>query len=726
MDNYNSAHNLHNSHYYENQMDYSTEQKNSINYQQHERQMSLNKNGDSGNYDMNTFTKAPDDFDSNNVHSDTDRYNFDQHRHGYEEHNYGPSRVPAKPLYNYLNVKDEQYHNSSPLENGHNSHMASFDDNQNIQDYQMQGSHFNQPIEYHTEDIVNNHKLNHASTRESAHESTTHGSATHEHKNDYTYEQEAFEPNISMYNKKKSTFNADLSNHPLGASCIKQNNIYGYGEKKTSLVYESDYNKQRDNAYQQHERQLHLSKNEASTHDQYNYSDQNEYLKNRHFSKQNGDETNHMHHSPLSNEHRYMNNMSNEYFQDDASVTSSTIRNAREDAELFREKNISHTKIFDYVGPNKYDDDNDKVGHKKKLVDTFVPRYKNLSARETLLKHLAGNDNITVLAANSMDYNSEKSIDKEGKTLPNVYPFNVSENVKTVENDEQRRRCTPKLLAANCNYVNNYTNNGQDISLSQIRHNNISSHIFDTDDMYEKNGNLLASAKEATCVSMLNKRNEQKAANDQEVTIEKQEKRKNNPMYTDLFGRKTPDTYVNTSQQEKMLSATMKNNWMYHASDVKKYTQSVDEQKENISYENLNDYDKEKFNRKSFFVKDGYDNTKRLQEALKKGSNYALQAHLQSSFQSENESTNTPIDVNKVETYYLMLYNLKDSLSDEDIKKIVKESGAHLVSYKPDYDLLSNLRKSTAKLCIRHNKGKQGLEILQQLFSQFQVKAIEK
>lgn len=750
MNNYNSSFDN-----CENHIDHLTEPKRSfMNQPIHRSEAIVEKNEALYNQDMGTLKKAWEDVsNSNNIDPENHGYHNNEYGHQYEEYKHGLKNVTTKPSYNYSEIYDEQMNKPHMEEEAHR-YVKNEKDHMIDQEHSSRDMiNFNQLDEYHNTENNNKCESNHAI------------------KHDNSYHKEYNEPPTHLYNKKKSIFNPDHADYHLNATRIVQNNIYGDYEKNeqkennrndnnrydnnrynnhrydnnkndnnrndnnrndNNKIYNNkDYNNiHNNNPYQFNEVSTKTSKdlNEFNRHEEGNHSNEHEYLGERRncYLKNDKDEIQNKNYSMVEpNRYHDSNDIHNNgHFRDDISICSSTFSKPREDAHFYKEKNMSHTNIFDFVDSNKYDENGkDGISRKKKSMDTFVPRYKNVSAREALLKNLLGNDSITVLAANSMIVDTTVSPDKISDSLPNVYPFNVSDRLKLTEIDEEKKKRIPKLLPTNYNYVNNYNkNNGHDVTLSQIRNNMNSSHIFDTQESYEEEQKDLLEKEKNTLPVEKNWYND-KALKDQKDTMEIQDKRKNNPMYTEMFGRKTPDTSV--TQKEKLLSMTMQNNWMYHASDVKKYAEPFDEQKTNQGYENVDPYEHERFYRKSYFGKDGYDNTKRLQEALKKGSTFALQAHLQSSFQSQDIHKKNPHDINKVETFYLKLYNIKDSLTDDDIKRIVRDSQAHLVSYQPDYDLLSNIRKPTAKLCIRHNKGKMGLECLQNMLLEVQIKAME-
>ncbi|KNG75123.1 hypothetical protein PFMG_01057 [Plasmodium falciparum IGH-CR14] len=268
-----------------------------------------------------------------------------------------------------------------------------------------------------------------------------------------------------------------------------------------------------------------------------------------------------------------------------------------------------------------------------------------------------------------------------------------------------------KYTQQNYHYINNYNKNNEDISIEQRRYNMNSSHIFDYClDTNEKKLEKNSIEKKKKYIYEI-KKPEQNS-----MDIEKEQKRKINPMYSDLFGRKTPDVNENITY-EKIIPTTINSNWIYCPIDGRKYSDGLYYK----SSDNLENNKKENFHRKSFFKHDGYDNTKRLQDAIKRGSKVSLQAHLQSALQNDM-TTYIPTDYHNVEAIYLSLSNLKDSVTDEQIKKLIKNSGAHIVSYIPEYDLFSNRRKSNAKLCIRYNMGNNGLNLLLNMFEQVDIK----
>lgn len=626
---------------------------------------------------------------------------------------YNPRRTPAHPLCNYSDINDEQSVYDHMEQPGH-AHLHNANYSKDISQCKMNDNLYHESAEnlYAVDTIKKDYEI------------------PHELKPDVADHSRAMETNMYTYNKKKSPFSADSVLSSSGASPVRYNNIYGDYEKyQGNEKDEVCYTKQRHDAYERNGNPLYTSSENKNLHGHCNSLEKKGFIPYESTSPTKVYQINAIKHmNARQGEYQHLNNASNEYIRDDISLSSSIAREQRENASFFREKNMSHTKIFDYKEPDNFDETHGQKGHKKKFVDTFVPRYKNLSARETLLKNLSGNDNITVLAANSMEFDRNSYTNKEPANLPNVYPFNISERVNTTVENIETRKNRQKLLPANYNYVNSYTSSSRnDMSLSQIRNHMNSSHIFDTEESHQQKKNSYSTGEGVNNLIRMAPHDEEKLGENRIEKMDMIEKRKKNPMYTDMFGRKTPDVDIHEPQKEKLLSATMQNNWIYHSSDVKKYAApSSDVSNNDYEFFDTLEPGQDKFHRKSYFTRDGYDNTKRLQDALKKGSTYALQAHLQSSFQSENEDkkTNTT-DIHKVQIYYLTLYNLKDSVHDEDIKQIVKNSEAYLVSYKPHYDLLSNVRKSTAKLCIRHNKGKQGLEHLQHLFSQVQIKAVE-
>ncbi|CDO63099.1 conserved Plasmodium protein, unknown function [Plasmodium reichenowi] len=382
-------------------------------------------------------------------------------------------------------------------------------------------------------------------------------------------------------------------------------------------------------------------------------------------------------------------------------------------ASINREKNMKHTIIFDYVENEK--DKNINKEKNKKQVNTFVPKYNNLSPKEIHYNSLCGNDNITILEANKikLDLNklSEEDKRKKNNELPDQYPFHLCNEFKNDMQSKNKPTYVEKIYPTNYHYINNYNKNNEDISIEQRRYNMNSSHIFDYClDTNEKKLEKNSIEKKKICIYEI-KKPEQNS-----MDIEKEQKRKINPMYSDLFGRKTPDVNENITY-EKIIPTTINSNWIYCPIDGRKYSDGLYYK----SSDNLENNKKENFHRKSFFKHDGYDNTKRLQDAIKRGSKVSLQAHLQSALQNDM-TTYIPTDYHNVEAIYLSLSNLKDSVTDEQIKKLIKNSGAHIVSYIPEYDLFSNRRKSNAKLCIRYNMGNNGLNLLLNMFEQVDIK----
>ncbi|GAB66846.1 hypothetical protein PCYB_101960 [Plasmodium cynomolgi strain B] len=350
-----------------------------------------------------------------------------------------------------------------------------------------------------------------------------------------------------------------------------------------------------------------------------------------------------------------------------------------EDFYVNRERAMSHTKIFNYAGSEEM-----KITKPKDKTNTFVPKYNNLSAKEIHFNSLAGNDNITILAANKMKLDLTKLSEKNEDALPDLYPTNF-------------------------NYINTYNNNNADITLEERRNYMNSSHIFDCDDnkmeqYYEKG------SKNTT--EVVTHRISKDVTN---VDSEKEEKRKVNPLYSDLFGRKTPDIN-NKAPCEKIMPTTLNCNWLYCPIDSRKYSeQSIN------SSDYLQSCEKGNFNRKSYFDKEVYDNEKKkiLQEAIQKGARASLRVHMQSILQ-DGANYNLE-DCNHVEATYLTLHNIKDCVSDEEIKDAVRKSGAFVVTYEPEYDFLCDRRKSNAKLCIRHANGKEGLNLLTSLLAQLEI-----
>ncbi|CAA9988614.1 conserved Plasmodium protein, unknown function [Plasmodium knowlesi strain H] len=370
-----------------------------------------------------------------------------------------------------------------------------------------------------------------------------------------------------------------------------------------------------------------------------------------------------------------------------------------------REKAMSHTKIFDYAGCEE-----EKLTKPKNKTSTFVPKYKNLSAKEIHFNSLAGNDNITILAANKMKLDLSKLSEKNEHALPDVYPFHLSSDTK---NEEEKKRAhkpyLEKLYPTNFNYINTYKNNNANISLEERRSYMNSSHIFDCYDNKMEEPYQKESENTREVVTNRISRDVKNVDN------EKEEKRKVNPLYSDLFGRKTPDINQN-APCEKIMPTTLNCNWMYCPIDTRKYS----EQSFNSS-DYLQSCEKGNFNRKSYFGKEVYDDERKkiLQEALQKGSRALFKVHMQSILQ-DGAKYNLE-DCNHVQATYLILHNIKDCVSDEEIKDAVRKSGAFVVTYEPEYDFLCNRRKSNAKLCIRHANGKEGLNLLTNLLAQLDI-----
>ncbi|KYO02417.1 hypothetical protein PGSY75_0522100 [Plasmodium gaboni] len=427
-----------------------------------------------------------------------------------------------------------------------------------------------------------------------------------------------------------------------------------------------------------------------------------------------------------NNHNNNMNNVKNDNIHNNSNINSynnyphSDISSVAHDefihssASINRERNMKHTIIFDYVENEK--DKNINKEKNKKQVNTFVPKYNNLSPKEIHYNSLCGNDNITILEANKikLDLNklSEEDKRKKNNELPDQYPFHLCNEFKNDMLSKNKPTYVEKIYPTNYQYINNYNKNNEDISIEQRRYNMNSSHIFDycLDTNHKKiEKNSIEKKKKFI--------NEIKKPEQNSTDIEKEQKRKINPMYSDLFGRKTPDVNENITY-EKIIPTTINSNWIYCPIDARKYSDGLYYK----SSDNLENNKKENFHRKSFFKHDGYDNTKRLQDAIKRGSKVSLQAHLQSALQNDM-TTYIPTDYHNVEAIYLSLSNLKDSVTDEQIKKIIKNSGAHIVSYIPEYDLFSNRRKSNAKLCIRYNMGNNGLNLLLNMFEEVNIKA---
>ncbi|SBS84296.1 conserved Plasmodium protein, unknown function [Plasmodium ovale curtisi] len=391
-----------------------------------------------------------------------------------------------------------------------------------------------------------------------------------------------------------------------------------------------------------------------------------------------------------------------------------------EDFYVNREKAMSHTKIFDYV---ESENSTSKVNRQRNKINDFVPKYKNISAKEAHYNSLSGNDNITILEANKMKLDLSKLPEKKKESLPDVYPFHLSNDCKNDKRNSVNKSKTPleKLYPTNFTYINNYSKNNADITVAQRREYMNSSHIFDCDYdyNYEKDKKFSEEKRENVHdVSDLHTENTKK-----DIDMEKLEKRKLYPLYSDLFGRKTPDINQNV-HCKKIMPTTMNCNWMYCPIDSKKYSDPLDK-----TSDYFQQYGKENFHRKSFFDKDGYDCRKKLQEAIQKGSRASLQVHLQSFLHNRGEEDNgsyynlKECNSNNVEVNYLSLHNLTDSVSDDQIKEAVKKSQSYIVTYEPEYDFFCNRRKSNAKLCIRHSNGQEGLNILITSLSELGIKA---
>ncbi|ANQ08766.1 Uncharacterized protein PCOAH_00029410 [Plasmodium coatneyi] len=371
-----------------------------------------------------------------------------------------------------------------------------------------------------------------------------------------------------------------------------------------------------------------------------------------------------------------------------------------------RERAMSHTKIFNYEGSEE-----EKITNPKGKANTFVPKYNNLSAKEIHFNSLAGNDNITILAANKMKLDLSKFSEKNEDALPDVYPFHLSRDTKNGEEKKRAHRppCLEKLYPTNFNYINTYKNNNADISLEERRSYMNSSHIFDCYD------NKMEQPYQKGCENTTEVVTHRISKDVTNVDNEKEEKRKVNPLYSDLFGRKTPDINHN-APCEKIMPTTLNCNWMYSPIDSRKYS----EQSFNSS-DYLQSCEKGNFNRKSFLGKEVYDDEKKkiLQEAIEKGSRALFRVHMQSIL---HDGVNYNLeDCNHVEATYLILHNIRDCVSDDEIKDAVRKSGAFVVTYEPEYDFLCNRRKSNAKLCIRHANGKEGLNLLSNLLAQLAI-----
>ncbi|VWU49272.1 conserved protein, unknown function [Hepatocystis sp. ex Piliocolobus tephrosceles] len=383
-----------------------------------------------------------------------------------------------------------------------------------------------------------------------------------------------------------------------------------------------------------------------------------------------------------------------------------------------RVKDLNHTKIF--YENNSYNGSKTYNSKKKNINSDFVPKYKQLSSKEALYNNLIGNDNITVLAANQIKLDLSKLPQKDMNLLPDVYPFHLSaENKKnnnnTINNNNNNKNIRlEKLYPTNYNYINNYNTKNADITLEERRNYMNSSHIFEYDsEKYvdvknEQNKNL----------NMITNITNYKLYN---IDIEKDEKRKQNPMYTDLFGRKTPDVNKNMSCSKNM-STDINNNSINLTKDCNNnYDKSYD------TYANyLKEHGKESFHRVSKFSKDSFDCRKQLQAALEKGSKACLQVNLKSYIQDDtNTSTSTSNnnDNIKLDVAYFSLQNINDSITDDEIKQVVKNSQSYLVNYQSEYDVLSNRKKGNAKLCIKHPNGKEGINLVITLLSQLGIKA---
>ncbi|GAW81336.1 hypothetical protein, conserved [Plasmodium gonderi] len=372
-----------------------------------------------------------------------------------------------------------------------------------------------------------------------------------------------------------------------------------------------------------------------------------------------------------------------------------------------RERAFSHTKIFDYV-----ENDEIKMLKPKDKTNTFVPKYNNLSAKEIHFNSLAGNDSITILAANKMKLDLTKLPEKTKNVLPDVYPFHLSNDMKNENgrNRENKPPCLEKIYPTNFNYINTYNKNNADITLEERRHYMNSSHIFDCYDNKTEQSYLEKNKDTTDDITLYRSKKDET-----NLDNEKEEKRKLNPLYSDLFGRKTPDINQNV-HCEKIMPTTLNCNWMYCPINSRKYS---DPSTKPSDY--LESYEKANFKRKSHFYNDVYDNERKkiLQEAIQKGTRASLRVHLQSMLQ-DDISYNLD-ECNKVEVAVLFLHNIKDSVSDDQIKQAVKKSGAYVVSYQPEYDFLCNRRKSNAKLCIRYANGREGLNLLTSLFNELEI-----
>ncbi|CAD2099143.1 conserved Plasmodium protein, unknown function [Plasmodium vinckei brucechwatti] len=374
-----------------------------------------------------------------------------------------------------------------------------------------------------------------------------------------------------------------------------------------------------------------------------------------------------------------------------------------------REKTMGHTKIFDYVDCKSGDENNSISKHKNK-TNEFIPKYKSLTPKEIHYNSLSGNDNITVLEANKIKLDMNKISNKNTDPLPDVYPFKLS---KEYSKNEVKLE---KLYPANYNYINNYNKNNANISIEERRNNMNSSHIFDYDCDDNKN-NTKNGHYRSTNTILPYIYNESKP-NDNKNT-EKDENRKKYPLYSDLFGRTTPNINQ-TIPCEKIMPTTMNSNWMYCPINNKKYSGESNKNSDYLKYSG-----KTNFHRKSYFHNDGYDCRKKLQEALGKGSKASFQVHLQS-FINPNNNNDTDnynnINYTNMQVTYMHLQNIKDSITDDEIKATIKQSGSYIVNYEPEFDIFSNKRKSNAKLCIRHPSGKDSLNILLNFFDELGIK----
>ncbi|KEG03683.1 conserved Plasmodium protein, unknown function [Plasmodium vinckei vinckei] len=375
-----------------------------------------------------------------------------------------------------------------------------------------------------------------------------------------------------------------------------------------------------------------------------------------------------------------------------------------------REKTMGHTKIFDYVDYKSGDENNSISKHKNK-TNEFIPKYKNLTPKEIHYNSLSGNDNITVLEANKIKLDMNRISNKNTDPLPDVYPFKLS---KEYSKNEVKLE---KLYPANYNYINNYNKNNANISIEERRNNMNSSHIFDYD--YDDNKNNTKNGHYRNTNTVLPHIYNETKSNDKKNT-EKDENRKKYPLYSDLFGRTTPNINQ-TIPCEKIMPTTMNSNWMYCPINSKKYS---GESNKNLDY--LKYSGKTNFHRKSYFHNDGYDCRKKFQEALGKGSKASFQVHLQSFINPDNNNDTdnyyNSTNYTNMEVACMHLENIKDSITDDEIKATIKQSGSYIVNYEPEFDIFSNKRKSNAKLCIRHPSGKDSLKILLNLFNELGIK----